>query len=107
VIAPGADELPAAPRPSYLDPAEGIDAVRDATAAIACVAVGDGEGLHAILAGTPSPEHVAFAAVGIAAAICHRLGLDQAAISALLGEIRVVAADSLLDQRRPDATDGR
>lgn len=83
----------------YLDLALGIDAFRDAAAAVRCLAAGDGEGVHAILAGTDAPRHVAWALNVIAVTICRRGGLDEAGIAALFTEITGFASDSLLDQR--------
>lgn len=86
----------------YLEPAIGIDAFRDAAAAVRCLAAGDGEGVHAILAGTDAPRHVAWALNIIAVHVCHRGGLDDAGIAALLAEVTGCASDYILDQKRPE-----
>jgi hypothetical protein len=91
----------------YLDPAIGIDAFRDAAAAVRAFAAGDGEGLSAILDGTDAPRHVASALAGIAVYVCRRGGLDDAGIAALLTEVTGCASDFILDQKRPDTPRGR
>ncbi|WP_269858737.1 hypothetical protein [Streptomyces sp. RPT161] len=95
---------PRGPGTPYIAPALGIDAFRDAAAAIRCLSAADGEGVHAILSGTDAPRHVAFALATIAVAICRRGGLDDAGITALLAEIIGTASDLILDQASPDAT---
>ncbi|MGC0317309.1 hypothetical protein [Kitasatospora acidiphila] len=94
------------PGQAFLEPAIGVDAYRDAAAAIRCLAADDGEGLHAVLAGTDAPRHVAGALASIAYLICRRGGLDAAGIDQLLGEISGSAADAILDQPRPRAGKG-
>ncbi|MFJ5027767.1 hypothetical protein ACIQB5_06660 [Streptomyces sp. NPDC088560] len=86
----------------YLAPALGIDAFRDAAAAVRAFAADDGEGLRAILDGTDAPRHVASALAGIAVYICRRGGLDDAGIAALLTEVTGCASDYILDQKRPE-----
>ncbi|MFC9637145.1 hypothetical protein ACFTZF_01175 [Streptomyces mirabilis] len=83
----------------YLAPSAGIDAFRDAAAAVRAFAADDGEGLRAILDGTDAPRHVASALAGIAVYICRRGGLDDAGIAALLAEFTTDASDVILDQR--------
>ena len=88
----------------YLEPELGIDAFRDAAAAVRCLAAGDGEGVHAILAGTDAPRHVAGALLVITFLTCRRGGLDNAGIVALLAEITADAFDFILDQPRSAAS---
>lgn len=94
------------PGREFLEPAIGIDAYRDAAAAIRCLATSDGVGLHAVLAGTDAPRHVACALASIAYLVCRRGGLDAAGIDQLLGEIGGSAADAILDQPRPHMARG-
>ncbi|MBY8885161.1 hypothetical protein K7472_09930 [Streptomyces sp. PTM05] len=89
----------------YVDPALGIDAFKDA-AAIRCCAAGDAEGVHAILAGTDAPRHVAWALTVIAALICAESGLDADAVADLVTGIASHASDAFLDQKRPDTAVG-
>ncbi len=83
----------------YLEPALGIDAFRDAAAAVRCLAAGDGEGVHAVLAGTDAPRHVAYALAVITVTVCRRGGLDEGGIAGLLADITSDASDCILDQR--------
>lgn len=85
----------------YLAPDIGIDAVRDAVAAIKCVAAGDSEGLDAVVNGNEHPRCLVAAIAVIAAKICHQGGLDDAGIAALLAWIAPQGADFFLDQEKP------
>jgi hypothetical protein len=87
----------------YIAPALGIEAFRDAAAAVRALAADDGEGIHAILSGTDAPRHVAWALVIIAHEVCRRGHLDNAGITALLAEIVTSASDCMLDQPQPSA----
>jgi hypothetical protein len=75
------------------EPDAGPDAVRDAVAAIRCVAGGDPEGLHAVLNGTDSPRQVAAVLASITAVIFLQGGLDAAGIASVLGEMTAQAND--------------
>lgn len=85
----------------FLEPAQTMDAYRDAAAAIRCLSVGDHEGGHAILAGTDSPRNVAFMTSSIAYAALCQSGMDPAAIEQYLAALGRSIADALLDQPRP------
>lgn len=86
---------------AFLEPAFGIDAYRDAAAAIRCLSVGDGEGTYAVLTGTDTPRNVAFMLTSIAYSALCRAGLDAAAIDLYLADVGRSIADALLDQPRP------
>lgn len=91
----------------YIAPEIGVGALRDAVAAIRCMASGDREGLHAVLSGTDAPRQLAGMLAAVAAAICRRAGLDEAGIAAVLAGISHEVADLILDQPRPGAAPGR
>ena len=84
----------------YLEPSVGVDALRDAVAAIRCIAAGDGPGFGAVLNGTDQPRQVAAAMAAIASVVCRRVGLDDAGLSRLLNQVSSEVTDFLLDQPR-------
>jgi len=83
-----------------------VDALKDAVAAIRCAVAEDAEGLRAIVYGTAYPHHLAATIAGVAAVICIKGGLDNARITALVGEIASQLTDFVLDQARPGSGPG-
>ena len=88
------------------EPDGGPDAVRDAVAAIRCVAGGDPEGLHAVLNGTDSPRQVASVLATITAVIFLRGGMDADAIDSVLAQMTAHANDFPVIVPGPSAEGG-
>lgn len=89
------------PAGGYLEPEIGFPACRDALAAVRALWAGDAQGVHAVLANCEAPRHVAWFLTIFSVQVCRRGGLDDAGLDVLLGELRHLVADFLLDQRRP------
>lgn len=75
----------------------GIDAYRDAIAAVRACASEDHQGLYAVLDGTDAPRHVAAALVTLVVMVCRRCGLDNVQITALMSEMTTDIFDAILD----------
>lgn len=89
-------------QPGYIAPDVGVDALKDAIAAVRCVAVWDAQGLDAVLSGTARPQAVAAMLATLAVIICRKGGLDDPGIDALLASIKADATNFLLDQPQPE-----
>jgi len=96
---------PHGPSP-YIDPELGIDALRDAVAAIRCVVAGDDEGVFAILTGTDAPRHVPGTLAAFLVVICHRVGFGNDDVAALLDGLSADFTNGILDQPRPEGGAG-
>jgi hypothetical protein len=88
-------------------PARSFEVTRDASALVRCCIAGDGQGVMAVLNGTPAPHQVAAVLAAACVTIGRRAGLTDAAITAELAQIRTAADDAVLDQPRPKRGHGR
>lgn len=93
------------PAPS-LPPDRGMDALRDAIAAVKCCATDDSEGLHAILMGTGDPRGALGMLAAITAGILANGGLPGQASGPLLDDVGRQVADGLLDLMAAAGTGG-
>lgn len=92
-------DQPQEPAPD-LDPALGIDALRDAVALVKAMANGDREGVN-VIANHAGHPRLAFAALAsLVAAMLLGCGLEGDELSAVLDEASRRAADGMFDLRR-------
>lgn len=82
----------------YLEAEIGIDALRDALAAVRSLWNRDTQGVHAVLANCDAPRHVAWYLTIFTRQVCVLGGLDDAGFAALMRELQILATDFLLDE---------
>lgn len=88
-------------------PQMGVDAYREAAAAIRAYARGDNPGTYTLLANTEAPRHVAAALTTLAVTLARRAGLDDAQLDQLLTDITTDVFDAILDSLVPAAGEVR
>jgi hypothetical protein len=81
----------------------GFDVLKDAVTLIGCSAAGDGEGFMAIMNSTAYPRDLAGMTATVAVIAYRRAGMDDNAITGLLGDIAADLADLLLDHGKISA----